>query len=70
MTHAYALTRHPRINIEGERASWHELLQRVFYVDGFQCPMCGGQLALRCIVVGMPATTEILEGLKRATGPP
>ena len=64
------LTRHPRIKIEGERASWHELLQRVFYVDGFQCPMCGGRLELRCVVVGMPATHRILEGLRLATGPP
>jgi len=64
------LTRNPRIKIEGERPSWHELLQRVFFVDGFRCPLCGGQLALRCIVVGAPATMKILEGLKRATGPP
>ena len=64
------LTRHPRIKIEGERPSWHELLQGVFFVDGFRCPLCGGPLTLRCIVVGTPATLKILEGLKRTTGPP
>jgi len=47
---AKRLTSQPRIHWETERPSWHDLLQRVFGVDGFQCPMCGGRLTLRCIV--------------------
>ena len=44
--------------------------ERVFRVDGFACPGCGGPLALRCVVVNPPATRRILDGLRRATGPP
>ncbi len=64
------LTRHPRINLVDARPGWAELLKRVFDVDGFACPGCGGPLTLRCIVVNPPATTRILTGLQRATGPP
>ena len=45
-----------------------ELVERL--VDGFACPGCGGPLALRCVVVNPPATRRILDGLRRATGPP
>ena len=67
---AKRLTRHPRMRLAGERPSWSDLLQRVFRVDGFACPGCGGAFALRCVVVNPPATRRILDGLRRATGPP
>ncbi len=38
--------------------------------DRFACPGCGGPLTLRCVVVNPPATRRILDGLRRATGPP
>ncbi len=52
-----------------ERPSWSDLLERVFRVDGFACPGCGGPLALRCVVLNPRATRRILDGLRRATGP-
>ena len=64
------LTRQPRIHWETERPSWFDLLQRVFGVDGFQCPMCGGRLELRCIVESSVSASKILKGLHKATGPP
>ena len=64
------LTRRPRVRLEGERASWADLLRRVFGVDAYRCPGCGGRLALRTVVVNPPATTKILRGLERAQGPP
>jgi len=64
------LTRRPRVRLLGERASWAELLRRVFGVDAYRCPRCGGRLALRTLVVNPPATTKILRGLERAQGPP
>ena len=67
---AKRLTRHPRMRLAGERPSWSDLLERVFRVDGFACPGCGGPLTLRCVVVNPPATRRILDGLRRATGPP
>jgi hypothetical protein len=67
---AKRLTRWPRMRLAGERPSWSDLLERVFRVDGFACPGCGGPLALRCVVVNPPATRRILDGLRRATGPP
>jgi hypothetical protein len=67
---AKRLTRQPRMRLAGERPSWSDLLERVFRVDGFACPGCGGALTLRCVVVNPPATRRILDGLRRATGPP
>jgi hypothetical protein len=64
------LTRRPRIGLAGERASWAELLRRVFGVDAYRCPGCGGRLALRTVVVNPPATTKIMRDLERAQGPP
>jgi len=60
----------PVWRLAGERPSWSDLLERVFRVDGFACPGCGGPLTLRCVVVNPPATRRILDGLRRATGPP
>jgi len=67
---AERLTRRPRVRLAGERASWAELVRRVFDVDGYRCPGCGGRLALRTRVVNPPATTKILRGLQHAQGPP
>jgi len=64
------LTEHPRIQWETERPSWFDLLQRVFGVDGFQCPLCRGRLELRCIVENPASAARILKGLHKATGPP
>jgi hypothetical protein len=64
------LTRRARLRVEGERASWSELLRRVFGVDAYRCPGCGGRLALRTLMVNPPATTKILRALERAQGPP
>jgi hypothetical protein len=58
------------MRLAGERPSWHDLLERVFRVDGFACPGRGGALAPRCVVVNPRATRRILDGLRRATGPP
>jgi Putative transposase/Transposase zinc-binding domain len=50
---------------------WAELLQRVFKVDGWQCPHCQKPMSLRTLVPGPTAThTRILTGLEKATGPP
>ena len=67
---AERLTRRPRVRLAGERASWAELLRRVFDVGAYRCPGCGGRLALRTRVVNPPATTKILRGLQHAQGPP
>ena len=63
-------TRRPRVRLAGERASWVELLRRVFGLDAYRCPGCGGRLALRWLVVNPPATTKILRGLQHAQVPP
>jgi len=67
---AKRLTRHPPMRLAGERPIWSDLLQRVFRVDRFACPGCGGPLTLRCAVLNPQATRRILDGLCRATGPP
>ena len=53
-----------------ERRCWAELLKRVFEVDGWACPHCNKPMKLRSIVIREPATTQVVSGLLRATGPP
>jgi hypothetical protein len=57
----------PRVRISGP--SWSDLLKRCFDVDGWACVLCGGRMRLRAIVIGPPATTRVLSGL-RSRGPP
>ena len=64
------LSRRPRLSSVGERPSWEELLRRVFSVEGFVCPSCGGPLRLRSTVLNPLVARRILSGLQRATGPP
>lgn len=68
----YRLTRPGATRLERaeQRLTWAELLQRVFRVDGWECPHCREQMSLRTVVIGMPACTRILTGLEKATGPP
>jgi hypothetical protein len=50
---------------------WSALLERVFGTGGTRCPRCGRGMSVRAIVIGRPATTRILAGLRRsARGPP
>jgi hypothetical protein len=53
----------------GTAPGWADLLERVFAVDGWRC-LCGRTMELRTIVIRPPATTRVLAGLERATGPP
>ena len=54
---------HPHASERAEqRLTWAELLQRVFRVDGWECPHCSEQMSLRTVVIGMPACTRILTG--------
>ena len=61
-----------RLVLEGKASeksrswSWADLLQRVFSVDGFACPHCRNRMRLRAVVIGAPATTEVLDGIARA----
>ena len=38
--------------------------------DGWACPHCNKPMKLRSIVIREPATTQVVSGLLRATGPP
>lgn len=50
---------------------WSLLLERTFGAAGFRCPRCGGTLRLRAVVLGPPATSRVLAGLKKtARAPP
>ena len=53
-----------------ERRCWAELIKRVFKVDGWACPHCNKPMTLRSIVIREPATTKVVSGLLRSTGPP
>lgn len=53
-----------------DRPGWADLLKRVFAVDGWACPHCAAPMRLRSIVIHPRATTRVVRGLLRATGPP
>jgi len=52
-----------------DKPGWADLLKRVFGFDGWLCD-CGRPMKLRAIVIREPATTRVVRGLLRATGPP
>ena len=52
-----------------DKPGWADLLKRVFGVDGWLCD-CGSTMKLRAIVIREPATTRVVRGILRATGPP
>jgi serine/threonine protein kinase len=47
-----------------------DLLWRVFQVDGWACPACGGRMRLRMVVDLAPAAKRIATGLLRSRAPP
>jgi hypothetical protein len=63
------LARTPKPVGPDDPLGWADLLWRVFAVDGWLC-RCGRPMRIRSIVIHPPATTEVLDGLTRATGPP
>jgi hypothetical protein len=50
--------------------AWSELLWRVFRVDGWRCPTCAGPLRLKGVIEGPPASTRILDALRKGPAPP
>ncbi len=52
------------------RATWAELIWRVFEVRGWHCPKCGAKMALHHVMEGGPTTKRVLAGLIRAAAPP
>ena len=56
----------PRVHISGP--SWSDLLKliRCFDVDGWACPLCGGRMRLRAIVIGPPGDDSGAEGVEAA----
>lgn len=50
---------------------WSDLLHRVFGIDGWKCPRCGGRLRLRAVVEDPGTAERILGGLASSCrGPP
>jgi hypothetical protein len=56
---------------ERRRHSWADLLRRVFAVDVFECPDCGGRMRILAAIHPPEATRDILEclGLPSRTPP-
>ena len=52
------------------RATWAQLVWRVFEIRGWHCPTCGAKMELRHVMEGGPATKRVLAGLIRAAAPP
>ena len=65
-----AARRSARPSPRPSRLGWAELLTRVFGVDGWRCPDCGGRMSLRTVVEGGPSAGVIARSLLRSTGPP
>ena len=52
------------------RATWAQLVWRVFEIRGWHCPTCGAKMELRHVMEGGPTTQRVLAGLIRAAAPP
>ena len=52
------------------RATWAQLIWRVFEVSGWHCPSCGAKMELRHVMEGGLTTKKVLAGLIRAAAPP
>jgi hypothetical protein len=63
------LSRKPPTSADSRWVPWAELLHRVFGVNGFACPSCGGTMQIRAVVLG-PVTGRILAGLARSARAP
>ncbi len=52
------------------RFHWADLLARVFSVDAFACPSCGGRMTVRAVVLPGAGTLDVLRGLQGAARAP
>ena len=64
------LSKRTTVRVEAPAPGWADLLWRVFQVDGWRCPLCGGTMRLRMVVDVAPAASRIAAGLLRDRGPP
>lgn len=69
-----ARRRRRRVRIAGAWCPWAELLERIFGLGGLVCPMCGGVLVLRALVLDPTSASYILSTLAKSaragpTGP-
>jgi hypothetical protein len=53
-----------------KRATWAELLERVFEIDVFTCPWCGGKRRLIALITDGCVVRRILEHLGLPIAPP
>ena len=53
-----------------QRATWAQLLQRVFAIDVLRCPDCGGRRELIALLTQQAVVRKILVHLGLATQPP
>jgi len=58
------LTKHPR------RATWAQLLRRVYNIDGMQCPRCSGKLRFIAAITEPRAVRRFLDHLDLNDEPP
>ena len=50
-TEAKTLTKSMKRSASSTWVPWSELLRRVFEKDAFQCPVCGGEMSVRAVVL-------------------
>jgi len=58
------------IHSASRRATWAELLQRVFAIDALTCPHCGGKRKLIALITQASIVRRILAHLRLPTEPP
>jgi hypothetical protein len=58
------------IHSPSRRATWAELLQRVFAIDVLTCPHCGGKRKLIALITERSVVRRILAHLGLPTQPP
>jgi hypothetical protein len=71
-TEAKTLTKSMKRSTSSTWVPWAEILRRVFEKDGFMCPVCGGQMTVRAVVLppGAIKVVAALEAAQARTPPP
>ena len=64
-TDAKTLTKSMKRSMSSTWVPWAALLRRVFEKDGLECPVCGGQMSVRAVVLP-PAAIKVVAGLEAA----
>ncbi|MBA7494160.1 hypothetical protein ES702_04733 [subsurface metagenome] len=58
-------TKEYSVNEKQRKSTWARLIKKVYGVDPFICPRCGGAMKIIAIILDSEETTKLLKHLKK-----